>query len=390
MFLGFASGIPLGVVMTLFQTWMKDSGIDLQTIGLASLVQLPYSCKFLWSPFLDRYTLPFLGRRKGWMLVAQIGMLISIILLGNFNPKDDITIIMIMATIISFFGATHDIVIDAFRRDVLSDEELGFGSAVATNSYLVGFRFLATVLGLTLADSYSWGFVFTLMAILTALGMIGTMLAPNNDKEIAAPKSLKDAVIKPFVNYLMRPGAFEILFFILLYKLGDNLAGNLVTPFYLEMGYSKTEIGWVGKMIGFWAMFAGGFLGGTLLIKYNIRKCLMFFGILQAFSTLLFALLTKTGVSIFALGIVVGFENLTAGMGTAAFAAFMLKLCDKKFSATQFALLSSFMGIPRTIIPATAGFIAEPLGWSGFFIVCTLAAIPGLLMIQFRSKHWES
>jgi PAT family beta-lactamase induction signal transducer AmpG len=385
-FLGLTSGIPLGVVMSLLQTWMTESGIDLKLVGMAALVQMPYTLKFLWSPIIDRYSLPFLGRRNGWMLLCQLGIFFSLQLFGAMDPKVNLTAVIIMATCISFFGASHDIVIDAYRRDILEENELGFGSAVATNSYLIGFKFLATVLGLALADQYPWSTVFNILSYLCILGVIAAIVAPQGSNNDNAPKKLKDAVILPFLDFLKRHRSVEILIFILLYKIGDNIAGNMATPFYLEMGFSKTEIAFVGKMIGFWCMFAGGFIGGAILLKHNIMKCLIWFGILQALSTFAFALLTLSNHNIFHLGLVVGIENITTGMGTSAFAAFMLRLCDVRFSATQYALLTSFMGIPRTILPAAAGFIAQPLGWFGFFTVCTLIAIPGLLMVQFRLK----
>jgi PAT family beta-lactamase induction signal transducer AmpG len=392
-FLGLASGIPLGVVLTLVQTWFTDAGIDIKTIGLVSLVQLPYTLKFLWSPVMDRFTI-FGSRRKGWMYVSQAGMFICILGLSLFDPKSTIYPVLILSFLISFFGASHDIVVDAFRRDVLDDDELGFGSAVATNSYLIGFRFLTTVFGLALAEWTSWSFVFMVFAGLCILGFIGTMIAPNPVKEVSSPKNIKEAVINPFLNYLTRPGAFEILIFILLYKVGDNFAANLLTTFYLKIGYIKTEIAAIGKLVGFWGTFIGTFIGGFFLLKFSIRKCLLWFGFFQAISTLGFALMNElvtNGVinRLYALGAVVGFETITSGMGTAAFSAFMLKLTDRRFSATQFALLTSFMGIPRVVIPGWAGYVAEPFGWTNFFIFSTLIAIPGMLMVFFRGKKWE-
>ncbi len=392
-FLGLASGIPLGVVMTLVQTWLTDAGIDIKTIGLVSLVQLPYTLKFLWSPLMDRFSF-FGSRRKGWMFISQLGMFLCILGLSFFDPKALLAPILILALLISFFGASHDIVIDAFRRDILDDDELGFGSAVSTNSYLIGFRFLTTVLGLALADWTTWSNVFLVFAFLCVLGVVGTLIAPQPQKETSAPKDIREAVINPFLNYLARPGAFEILLFILLYKVGDNFAANLLQTFYLKIEFTKTEIAAVSKLIGFWCTFVGTFIGGFFLFKFSIRKCLLWFGGFQAFSTLGFALLNEVIAAgyahrLFALGTVVGFENITSGMGTAAFSAFMLKLTDRRFSATQFALLTSFMGIPRVLIPGWAGYIAEPFGWTNFFIFSAFIAVPGMLLVFFRGKKWE-
>jgi len=390
--LGIASGIPLGIVTSLLQAWMTDAGIDLKLIGMAALVQLPYTLKFLWSPFIDVAPLNLfqLGGRRSWMLIAQVGMLFSTILLSTFDPNLQIESLLITCAVISFFGATHDIVIDAYRRDVLSDEQLGLGSAFATNSYLIGFRFLATVLGLTLADQFGWKNVMLIMSSFSFLGMIGTFISPKIISKMIPKFNFKTVVWSPFINYLSKKGAWEILLFILLFKIGDNIAGNLMTPYYLKIGFSKTEIAWVGKMIGFWCMLCGGFLGGYLMSKISIYKSLIIFGILQAVSTFLFVFLDTPSPSIGLLGFVVGVENLTAGMGSAGFAAFMLKLCDRQFTATQYALLTSFMGIPRVVIPSAAGFLAESLGWSGFFILCSFIAVPGILMITWRSKHWYS
>lgn len=389
LFLGIASGVPLGVVITIFQTWTTESGIDLKTISLAGLTQLPYTWKFVWSPLMDRFRMPFLGRRRGWMLVSQIVMLISIFMLGQFDPKSSLSIVIALATLVSFAGASHDIVIDAYRRDVLDDQELGFGSALATNSYLIGYRYLTVVSGLVIADILPWAETFAILSSFTLIGIVGTFIAPDFEGKIAAPKSLREAVIAPFREFLQRPGSFEILLFILLYKVGDNMGQHMLQPFYLKLGYTKTEIGIVGKVVGFWATFAGGFVGGFVLLRYSIRNSLLWFGVLQAISTFSFVALIGHAPDKLLLGVVVGFENLTSGMGTAAFGAFMLKLTNRKFSATQFALLSSLMGVPRVVVPALVGTSLEYISWNTYFSICTLAAIPGLIMIVTRAKKWE-
>lgn len=392
-FLGISSGVPLGVLLTLLQAWTTEAGIDLKTVSLAGLTQLPYTWKFIWSPLMDRYRMPFLGRRRGWMLVSQIAMMAGLVLMGQFNPADDLYLILGIAFFVAFAGASHDIVIDAYRRDVLDDNELGFGSAVATNSYLIGFRYLAAVLGLFLADNVPWSDVLGVMGLICGIGIIGTMIAPEKDGSISIPKSLKDAIILPFKQFLQSRGVLvglEILFFILIYKIGDNLAQHMLTPFYLKTGYTKTEIALIGKMVGFWCTFAGTFIGGFFLLKYSIRKVLLWFGFFQAFSTLSFVLLAGRAPDLTLFGFVVGFENLTAGMGTAAFSAFMLKLTDRRFSATQFALLSSLMGFPRVVVPSLVGTLAAKLAWENYFILCTFAAIPALLMVYYRSDKWEA
>ncbi len=389
LFLGLASGIPLGIVLTVLQAWMTTSGIDLKTVGLAVLVQMPYTWKFAWSPLMDRFVPPFLGRRRGWMLVSQLLMLVSIVGMGQFDPAKAVGTILAFATLISFAGASHDIVIDAYRRDVLDEAELGFGSAVAVNSYLIGYRYIGVVLGLFLGDLLPWSQVFMILAAFVLIGVVGTFIAIEPRDAALAPRSLREAVLNPFVDYLRRPGAIEILLFILLYKLGDNLASALLTPFYIKVGFSLKQISVYYKLISFWGTFIGGLLGGALMTRYSIRGCLMGFGVFQGVTPMAFALLVGTGPNVLALAFVVGVETLSLGMGAAALTAFMLRLCNRKFSATQYALLTSFMGIPRTIIPASAGFIVDYLGWVHFYVLCVLLAVPGLLMIHFRATKWE-
>ncbi len=309
--------------------------------------------------------------------------------MGQFDPSHDIVSILAFATLISFAGASHDIVIDAYRRDVLDESELGFGSAVAVNSYLIGFRYIGVVLGLSLGDLLPWSQVFMILAGFVVIGVVGTLIAIEPRDAIAAPKNLREAVFNPFLDYLKRPGAIEILLFILLYKLGDNLAGALLTPFYIKVGYTLTQISVYYKIVSFWGTFCGGLIGGALLTRYSIRKCLMAFGVFQGVTPLAFAILVFTGPNVLALAFVVGVETLSLGMGASALTAFMLRLCNRKFSATQYALLTSFMGIPRTIIPSSAGFIVEPLGWVQFYILCVVLAVPGLLLIYFRAAKWE-
>lgn len=387
--LGLASGIPLGVVITVLQAWMTKSGIDLKTIGLAVLVQMPYTWKFVWSPLMDRFVPPFLGRRRGWMLISQVAMVASIAIMGQFDPARSVGIILAFATAVSFAGASHDIVIDAYRRDVLDESELGFGSAVAINSYLIGFRYIGVVMGLFLGDFLPWSQVFLILAGFVLIGIAGTLIAIEPKDAISTPKSLREAVFSPFLDYLKRPGAIEILVFILLYKLGDNLASALMTPFYIEMGFSLTQISIYYKLISFGGTFIGSLLGGAILTRYSIRKCLLGFGVFQGITPLAFALLVYSGPNVLVLSFVVAVETLSLGMGAAALTAFMLRLCNRKFSATQYALLSSFMGIPRTAIPATAGFIIDYMGWVDFYALCTVLAIPGLLMVYFRAPKWE-
>jgi len=386
-FLGISSGIPLLVTGSTLQAWMTDEKVNLAVIGMFSLVGLPYTIKFLWSPFLDRYVPPFLGRRRGWMLISQILLMLAI---GGFylvRPAESPWIVAVLAALVSFFSASQDIVIDAYRREILRDEELGLGSSLASNGYRVGML-VSGAFALFLADRISWNFVYVLLAVSLFIGMITSFLGPDTDGQIVPPKSLREAVIEPFTDYFRRKGAFEILAFILLYKIGDVMAANMTTPFILQMGFTKTELAVIAKTFGILAIIAGGLIGGILLIKMSLRSALLIFGILQAGSTLAFSALASAGHQYYVLVATVTFENLTSGMGVSAFIAFMASLCNKRFTATQYALLSSLMGIPRVIIASPTGYLAERLGWIHFFIFCALAAVPGIVFL-FRYNRWQ-
>ena len=378
--MGFSSGLPLLLTMSVLQAWMKLEGIDLKTIGLFALVGLPYTLKFLWAPLLDRYTPSLMGRRRGWLLLTQIGLMLSIVLLAFTSPAVSPLSVAFAALLLTFFSASQDIVIDAYRREALTDEELGFGSSLYVNGYRVGML-LASGGGLILADFISFTQVYLLMAGFMLIGVATTFFAPEPDAAEGKPQTLREAVIDPFVEYFSRRDALLILLFILLYKVGDTMASHMSIPFYLDIGFSTSEIGSVVKLFGFWATILGGLLGGLLIIRIGIYRALWFFGILQGLSTAGFALLAMIGYSLTGLTGVIAFENLTAGMGTAAYVAFMASLTNRRFTATQYALLSSFMGIPRVLVAAPTGFMVEAIGWIDFFIFCSLIALPGLLLL---------
>ena len=386
-FLGISSGIPLLVTGSTLQAWMTDEKVNLAVIGMFSLVGLPYTVKFLWSPFLDRYIPPFLGRRRGWMLICQILLMIAIGAFYLVRPAESPWIVAILAVIVSFFSASQDIVIDAYRRELLRDEELGLGASFASNGYRIGML-ISGAFALFLADRIPWNYVYLLLAASLLIGIITTFLGPNPDGQITPPKTLREAVIEPFTDYFKRRGAFEILAFILLYKVGDVMAANMTTPFILKIGFSKTDLAVVAKTFGIIAIIGGGLVGGILLLRMGLRSALLIFGILQAVSTLAFSVLASAGHNYYVLVATVAFENFTSGMGVSAFIAFMASLCNKKFTATQYALLSSLMGIPRVIVASPTGYLAEWFGWVHFFIFCTLAAIPGLVFL-FRYNTWQ-
>jgi len=370
------------------QAWMQEDGVDLTVIGMMALVGFPYTCKFFWAPFLDRFTLPFLGRRRGWMLVAQIALIFSIVGLGSTDPGNNPWMVAFVAFLVTFFSASQDIVVDAYRREDLPDSELGLGSSLYVNGYRVGML-LASGGGLIMADHMPFSMVYLIMAGCLLPGVLTTLMAPEPVTVAGTPKTIKEAVFNPLIEYFSRQGALWMLAFILFYKIGDTMASTMTTPFYLDIGFTKTEIGAVVKLFGFWAIIAGSLVGGVLMLRLGINRSLWVFGFLQAISTAGFALLARIGYSVPALSAVIAFENISSGMGTAAYIAFMASITNKKFTATQYALLSSLMGVPRVLASAPTGFFAKNLGWESYFIVCTLIAIPGMLLL-LKVAPWNS
>ena len=380
--MGFASGLPLLLTGSVLQAWMKDEGVDLGTIGLFALVGLPYTLKFLWAPLMDRFTPNALGRRRGWLLLFQLALIASLVWLSLARPAVDPWWLAVAALLVTFFSASQDIVIDAYRRESLSDEEQGLGASLYVNGYRVGML-LASGGGLILADHLSFAQVYQLMAAFMLLGVATTLFAPEPATAEGVPRTLREAVLEPFIEYFQRRDALLILAFILLYKIGDTMASHMTTPFYLDIGFSKTEIGTVVKLFGFWATVTGGLIGGLLIMRLGIFRALWLFGILQGVSTAGFSVLAQVGASVPGLAAVITFENLSGGMGTAAYVAYMASLTNRKFTATQYALLSSLMGVPRVIAAAPTGYLADAMGWSWFFVACALIAAPGLLLIRW-------
>ncbi|MBW2431858.1 MAG: AmpG family muropeptide MFS transporter [Deltaproteobacteria bacterium] len=386
--MGFCAGLPLLLTMGVLQAWMKERSIDLTWIGMISLVQLPYTWKFIWAPVLDRFTPPFLGRRRGWLLIAQLLLITSIVALGYSDPVENAVMMVVAAILVAFFSATQDIVIDAYRREDLADEELGLGSSMYIYGYRLGML-LAGGGGLIMADHMPFSRVYLIMASCMLPGVLTTLLTPEPEVTAGAPRTMKEAVVNPLVEYFSRHNAIWMLIFILLYKIGDTMASAITTPFYLDIGFTKTDIGAVVKVFGTGATLAGAFLGGIILLKLGINRSLWIFGVLQALSTACFAILARIGYSIPALSGVIAFENLSSGMGTAAFVAFMASITNKKFTATQYALLTSLIGVPRAIASAVTGFLAKHIGWESFFFLCALVAIPGMLLL-LKFAPWNS
>lgn len=388
--MGFASGLPLLLTGSVLQAWLKVGGIDIRAIGLFALVGLPYTLKFLWSPLFDRYAPPLLGRRRGWLFVTQIALAAALVALSFAEPSyDSLLPISIAALLVAFFSASQDIVVDAYRRETLAENELGLGSALYVNGYRVGML-LAGAGGLILAERYSFHAMFQIMAACMLAAVAITLAAPEPPLPEGRPRTLKDAVILPFRDYFTREGAWLALAFILLYKLGDTMASAMTTPFYIDRGYTLTEIGTVVKLFGFWATIAGGTLGGIWIMRMGMNRALWVFGFGQMISTLGFAALAGMPPTLAALATVVALENFTAGLGTAAFVGFMAALTDKRFTATQYALLSSLMGVPRVLASAPTGWLAAWLGWAGFFTFCAVIAIPGLVLLRWITRLEQS
>jgi PAT family beta-lactamase induction signal transducer AmpG len=386
--MGLSCGLPLPLTLGLLQAWMQEKGLDLTWVGMIALVQAPYTWKFIWSPLLDRFSPPLLGRRRGWLLISQLALMGSIALLALSDPAAHPQGLVASGLLVAFFSATQDIVVDAYRREDLPDNELGLGSSLYVYGYRIGM-WVAAGGGLILADHIPFSQVYLVMAAGLIPGILTTLFAPEPQIETPAPRSLKEAAWGPLADFMHRTGAVWILAFILLYKIGDTMAAAIATPFYLELGFSKTEIGAVVKLFGSWATIAGAIAGGLLILRLGIHRSLWVFGVLQAVSTAGFAVLARAGCSLPVLSGVIAFESITGGMGTSAFVAFMASLTNKKFTATQYALLTSIMGLPRVLASAPTGLAAKQLGWEWFFLLCTLAAIPGMLVLP-RVAPWRT
>ena len=382
-FTGFSSGLPLFVLYQLVPGWLRDQGVSLAEIGLFSLIGIPYVWKFLWSPLMDRYTLGGLGRRRSWMLATQLLLLFSIAAFGFISPTANIWSVAYLAAAVAFFSSSQDIVLDAYRRELLPDNELGLGNSIHVQAYRLS-GLVPGSLAFILADHISWQAVFIIVAAFMIVGVLLTLFIKELDTEHNAPKSLQAAIILPFKDFIQRSGlksAGYTLAFLVLYKLGDNMATALQTPFFLDMGFSKTEIGVIAKTASIIAMTIGIVVGGIVMIKLSINRALWLFGFVQIASILGFAALAEIGHNNYALAMAMGFEYLGVGLGTAAFTAFIARTTNPAFAATQIALFTAIAVLPRTFANATTGFIVEQIGWTQFYFLCTALAIPGMLML---------
>lgn len=382
-FLGFSSGLPLFILLTLLQAWLTKSGLSIKSLGLFALVMFPYTWKFLWAPLMDRYSFPLLGRRRGWMALTQISLFFCIGFLGWLDPVTELTMIAVLTTVIAFLSSSQDIVVDAFRRELLPDEEQGLGSAIHVNAYRVS-GMVPGALSLILADMMSWSGVFWVTAAFMLPGLLCTLVISEPKIHGAPPKTIREAVVLPFTEFIGRAGwksALFILSFIFLYKLGDSLATALATKFYLDLGFSMTQIGVIAKTTGFWASLIGGLLGGIWIIGLGINRALWVFGAVQALAILGFSWMSLEGPNPVLLAAVIGFEAFGVSLGTAAFVAYIATTTDERYTATQFALFTSLAAVPRTFINASAGYIVDQTGWFMFFNLCFILALPGMMLL---------
>ena len=383
--LGFSSGLPLFLTSRTLQAWMTKAEVDLTTIGLFSLVALPYSLKFLWAPFLDRYVPPFLGRRRGWLVITQLLLLLSIAAMSFHDPRLGLQALAINALLLAFFSASQDIAVDAYRADVLHEREMGAGAA----AYVMGYRVALIVTGslaLVFADRMSWPAVYLLLSALMLVGIFTAFLAPEPVLKDAPPQSLAEAVALPFKEFFQRRGALSgaiVLLFIVLYKYADGLAGNMATPFLLKTGFSQTEIGVVLGGVGIAATIVGVVAAGGIIARLGINRSLWIFAVLQAASNLAYYVLALIGNDRSAMIATILIENFCVGLVTAGMLAFMMSVTNKRFSATQFALLSSLAAASRDVLVAPAGKLADTLGWPGFFLLSVAAIIPAMLLLPF-------
>lgn len=397
--MGFASGLPLALSSATLFFWLAEAGITLTAIGLFALVGTPYNLKFFWAPFIDRIPLPvltrLLGRRRSWMLVIQVGLMVSIAYLGFSQPESTPALTAACALAVAFFSASQDIVIDAYRIEILDIDEQGAGAAMTQAGYRLG-AIAAGAGALFLADQVDWSIVYSVMAALVVIGMMAAVFAPDPDKRSPSltgthnTRGLRAIIIDPFIEFFQRntpTTAIIILAFILLYKFGDAYAGVMAYPFYYEMGFTKSEVATVSKLFGVIATVLGVFIGGLIVKRYGIMKSLLGCGILQMLSNLMYAAQAIAGHDVQFLYFTIGIENLSGGMGSSAFVAYLSVLCNTAYTGTQFALFTSFMAFGRTLLSASSGWVVEMMGWFDFFLVSTVVALPGLLLLVWMMKY---
>ena len=387
--LGFASGLPLALTGSTLQAWLTVAEVDIKTIAWFSWIGVPYLLKFFWSPAMDRFAPPIFGRRRGWIAIAQLGLAAGVAGMALTSPNESLWMVGALALWVAFVSASQDIVIDAYRTDLLPQAERGMGAAVGVFGYRIAML-VSGGLALILADQIGWRSTYLLMAALMVVCMLVTWLSPEPATPPHTPRTLTEAVVEPLKDFFSRPGALSLLALIMLYKFGDALAGTLTTAFLIRgVGFTPTDVGVVNKGLGLAALLIGALVGGVLLAKLSLVRAMLLFGALQAISNLSFAWLAWVGKSYPLLVFTVGFENLASGMGTAAFVAFAMSLCHKSFSATQYALLSALASLGRVLFGPTTGTMVVTMGWGNFFLVTFFAALPGLALVWLMRAEIE-
>jgi MFS transporter, PAT family, beta-lactamase induction signal transducer AmpG len=403
--LGFSSGLPLLLVYGTLSAWLHDQGVSLSVIGWFSIASSAYALKFMWAPLVDRCPLPvltrMLGQRRSWLVFAQLSVMAAILMLGSSDPTVSLGWTALWAVVLAFASATQDIVVDAYRIEILDEPKMGAGAA----NYVIGYRVATFASGagaLIIADQAGWFAAYAVMAALVCIGLVATLIGPEPDRQIADEDIkardrssrlkrvltvLRRAVWMPFKDFMMHRHWPTILLFIALYKYGDALLGVMANPFYLDIGFTKTEIGLVTKGFGLAMTLLGGILGGAFVARFGTLKALMIGGILQALSNGAFAVQAWVGPELPMLFVTIGIENLTGGIGTIAFVAYLSGLCNIAYTATQFALLSSLMAFTRTVLASGGGWLADQIDWVSYFLLTGLAAIPGLLVLVWLIRR---
>jgi PAT family beta-lactamase induction signal transducer AmpG len=407
--MGLASGLPLLLTLSTLSYWLSKVGVDKTTIGIFALVGIPYSFKFVWAPIIDHVRLPvlsaWLGRRRGWLLLLQACLAVAILIMGMTDPTLAPLTVAAAAVAVAFFSASQDIVIDAYRIEILREEEQGAGAAATQTGYRVGL-IIAGAGAIALSDFIGWPAIFTLLAAIIVVCMVVTLLAPEPaeparptiaadlpggaDRLVLLTQWIKRAVIDPFADFMSRRGWLVILAFVLLYKFGDAIGGVMANPFYNELGFTGVEIASISKVFGVIMTVVGAIAGGALVARIGLFKALVVGGILQAVTNLLFALLAVTGKDLTMLAVAIGADNFTGGLGSAAFVAYLSSLCNRAFTGTQYALLTSFMAAGRTMLSSGGGWLADHMDWASFFMLTTLLAIPGLLLLFWLTRLYPA
>ncbi len=389
-FLGISSGLPLALTGGTLQAWLNDYQLSLTAIGFIGMASLPYTLKFLWAPFMDRWVPPFLGRRRGWIFICQLMLCLAIASMALFSPDQQPQSLFIMACFIAFFSASQDIVIDAYRTDVLQPIERAFGGAMSQNGYRIAML-ISGGAALVIADFFGWKVCYLLMSALMGICTVATFLGPEPENSVVPPRNIRDCIILPFIDFLKRPQAVWILLLIIFYKLGDAFAGSLSQTFLLrEIHMSKTEVGTLAKTLGFFGTVFGTTAGGLMVFKMGWFRALLLFGILQAVSNLSYMPLMWIGPDYFIAGIAIFIENFCGGMGAAAFVGLLMNLCNARFSAFQYALLSSLSAVGRVFIGPIAGFISDSYGWTAYFIASLVFSIPGIVLLFLLRNSIEN